>query len=167
MVALQQDITKDIARFHSDASSNTPVFIVGKNNAVCVNKTIASTGIAMDVSGKSQFSDKMSLLADLSLNGAAVINGTTDMKALVTASAGLTVSSGATSTQAITMNGAAEAKDGLTVSTGKLIVSVGDTEIRALKVALTSDFTGVSTFTAKPVFNDGIQLAAGTYIDQW
>ena len=150
MVALQNNNTTDIAAFYYDSSASTPVMVVGKNNAVCVNKTQATTDMAFDVSGQSQFSGKMSLLNDLSLNGAAVINGQTQMKSLVTASAGLTVSSG---------NVGVTTGD-VTISAGKLTVSTGLTEIQALDVNTTSNFDGIATFNA------GIVLGA-TFIDQW
>lgn len=150
MVALQNDNASDIAAFYYDSSASTPVMVVGKNEAVCVNKTQATSNMSFDVSGQSQFSGKMSLLADLSLNGAAVINGATDMKSLVTASAGLTVSSG---------NVGVTTGD-VTISAGKLTVTAGLTEINTLDVNSTSNFDGVATFNA------GIVLGA-TFIDQW
>jgi hypothetical protein len=150
MVALQNNNTSDIAGFYYDSSASTPVMVIGKNNAVCVNKASASQDMAFDVSGQSQFSGKMSLLNDLSLNGAAVIAGTTQMKSLVTADAGLTVSSG--NVGVTTGN--------VTVTAGKLTVSSGDTEVQLLKVNTTSQFVGVATFNA------GIVLGS-TYIDQW
>jgi hypothetical protein len=150
MVALQNNNASDIAGFYYDSSASTPVMVIGKDNAVCVNKATASSGIAFDVSGASQFSGKMSLLNDLSLNGAAVINGTTNMKSLVTASAGLTVSSGAVNVTT----------GDVTIAAGKLTVSTGLTEIQALDVNTTSNFDGIATFNA------GIVLGA-TFIDQW
>jgi hypothetical protein len=157
MVAVQSNSTTDIAKFHYDASSSTPVMVVGAGNAVAINKGSATNGYSFDVSGQSQFSGKMALLHDLSLNGAAVINGTTQMKSLVTASNGLTVSSG---NVGVTTGNVTVSAGDVTVGTGKLIVSTGDTEIKALKVASTSEFTGVATFNA------GIVLGS-TYIDQW
>jgi len=149
MTAIQKgsNTVYDIASFHYGTSSSTPVLMVGKNNAVSVNKASATTGYSFDVAGKSQFSDKMVLLNDLSVNVNAVIGG-------------------ATSTQAITMNGAAEAKSGLTVSSGKLTVSSGNTEIQALKVALTSEFTGIATFAAETQFNNIINFGSAAFIDQ-
>jgi cytoskeletal protein CcmA (bactofilin family) len=151
MVALQNNNASDIAGFYYDSSASTPVMVIGKDNAVCVNKATATAGIAFDVSGASQFSGKMSLLNDLSLNGAAVISGTTDMKSLVTASAGLTVSSG---NVGVTTGNVA-------VTAGTLTVTAGETNIYTLKVRHTSTFDNVATFS------NGLIIASGYYIDQW
>jgi len=187
MVAVQSNTASDIAKFHYDASSSTPVLVVGKDNAVCVNKASASNGIAFDVAGKSQFSDKMSLLNDLSLNGAAsihgavtmdagkltvssgdtevqkmIINGITNATGAVTISTGkLTVSSGDTEVQKMIINGITNATGDVTISTGKLTVSTGDTDIKVLKVRETSTFDKLATFS------NGITIASGYYIDQW
>jgi lipopolysaccharide export system protein LptA len=93
----------------------------------------------------------MSLLADLSLNGNAVINGTTQMKSLVTASDGLTVSSG---NVGVTIGN-------VTVTAGTLTVTAGETNIKTLKVRDTSVFDEAATFSK------GLVIASGYYIDQW
>lgn len=141
----------DIAAFN-DKDSN-PVFIVGKNNAVSVNKSAADNGYALDVSGQSQFSGKMNLLADLSLNGAAKMHGDVTMDAKLTVA-------GDTDVQKMIIHGITNATGAVTISSGKLTVSSGDTEIQLLKV------NGAAQFVQAATFNAGIVLGS-TFIDQW
>jgi predicted acyltransferase (DUF342 family) len=53
--------TYDIASFYNSAQA-APVFLVGKNNTIAINKTAADANVCFDVNGNGQFS------ADLSLN---------------------------------------------------------------------------------------------------
>jgi predicted acyltransferase (DUF342 family) len=59
--------TFDIASFYN-SSQVAPVFIVGKNNTVAINKAAADANICFDVAGTSQFSGKMKLLNELDVD---------------------------------------------------------------------------------------------------
>ena len=56
--------TYDVASFYNSAQV-APIFIVGKNNTVAINKAAADANVCFDVNGTSQFSADMSLNSTL------------------------------------------------------------------------------------------------------
>ena len=56
--------TYDVAAFYNSAQA-APIFIVGKNNTVAINKAVADNNVCFDVNGNAQFSGDMSLNSTL------------------------------------------------------------------------------------------------------
>lgn len=126
----------NIAEF-SNSIQAAPVFIVGTNNTVAINKTAASSNYAFDVSGASQFSGKMFLKSILDVSG--ISNFTGKMKLY----------------DELDVDNKITARSDVQLTTGKFTVSSGDTEIQKLKVNSTSEFV------------EKLTLGPNAHIEQW
>ena len=90
--------TYDIASFYNSAQV-APVFVVGKNNTVAINKAVADNNVCFDVNGNGQFS------GDLSLNSTLHVAQKVTANADVELTAGdLKVTAGSTDLQDLLVN---------------------------------------------------------------
>ena len=142
--AEQHQSTSNVATFYNTVNSpSVPVFVVGYNH-VAINKTSADANYEFDVSGDAQISSQ------LKVGGAVQFDSS------------LNVTGNYSST-----NG------NLTLTNGDITLTNGDLTVTAGKItAATMDITSTSTFTGKVTMNGGLDLdlglnmVAGTFINQ-
>ena len=68
----------DVAAFYNSAQA-APIFIVGKNNTVAINKAVADNNVCFDVNGNGQFSGDMSLNSTLHVAQKITANGAVEL----------------------------------------------------------------------------------------
>ena len=141
----------DIANFFN--TSATPVFTVGKNDTVVVNKSEATIGFHFDVSGKSLFSDEVQMKSTLSVASSVTMADT------------LTVTKATTLVSSLSVGG-------LSIMNSTLSVGAAATFNSTLSIGSDATFNtklsvgGAATFASLATFNAGIAQATGYYLDQ-
>ena len=140
----QHASTGAVATFYNNVyDSATPVFVVGYNH-VAINKTIAEESYEFDVSGDAQISGNLYIGGAVEFDTTLTVNGDYS-----SAAGNLTLTAG-----------------DLTLTSGDLTVTAGKITGATMEITSTSTFGGKVTMNAGLDLSMGLNMAAGTFINQ-